>query len=108
MKYKNYLARTSTGEFILARGHQLEADSTLAIVQGWSHPLSNRFSIIDIASGLKVTGASQKSKCMENYRDLLDRDSECIARARNTDKYKERVLELNREKPIWRESGYEV
>lgn len=119
MKYNNYLVRTAkTTElgFTLSRGHVFEMEGLqvkgLAIVRLALAPLefTGPYSIIDINSGLFIIQANSKKKLIEKWKDKVDYSNieDRILEARKTDKYIERVLELNEEKKNWRNSGYEV
>ena len=111
MKYKNYLVHNTRG-FQLSRGHIFEEGENLAIVRLASSPLEfkGEYSIIDIPSGLYVVHAKSKKKLLEKWNEKKEYSNiiDLIKRAREGSKYLDRVLELNNEKKIWRESGYEV
>jgi len=113
MKYNNYLVRTSMEGFTLARGHVFEMEELqfkgLAVVRLAIAPLefTGPYSIIDINSGLFIIKANSKKKLIEKWKDNVDY-YEKVVEARKTDKYIERVLELNEEKKNWRNSGYDI
>ena len=119
MKYDNYLvriAKTAELGFTLARGHVLEYEGQtiqgLAVVRLAVAPLEflGPYAIIDINSGLFVIQAKSKKKLLEKWKDKIDycNIEDRILEARKTDKYIDRVLELNNEKKNWRNSGYEI
>ena len=107
MKIKNFLCRTIDGGFFLARGSLLIDDDSLAIVKSWSEPVvTPRYSIIDVASGLFVSRGSSKKKLLEKWEQEKEERYPKIKHAREEDFYIQRVLELNEEKKVWRNSGY--
>ena len=110
MKYKNYLMtinRNGRKEFILARGHALEDDPTLAVVKPWSEEWNKKFSIIDIASGLGVISSSSKKELLKRYEERKEEFAKRIPSARLTSTYKTHCFELETEMNVWRISGYE-
>ena len=114
MKYNNYLVRTSKEGFTLARGHEFLDTQVggLAIVRLSTAPLefTGCYSIIDVASGLYVITATSKKKLIQKWKDKIEyyNVEDSIKRSRETDKYLDRVLELNAEKKNWRNSGYDL
>ena len=110
MKYKNYLCRKTGGGFFLARGTLLEDDNSLAVVKAWSEDILPKYSIIDVASGLFVCQGTSKRKVLELWKQKKE-DAyalDAIKMARLSRIYPQRVIELNDEKKIWRQSGYEL
>ena len=106
MKIINYLCRTHEG-FFLARGSLLPDDNTLAIVKSWSEPIiTPRYSIIDVASGLFILRDTSKKKLLEKWEQKKEEIYPKLKPAREKDIYIQRVLELNEEKKVWRNSGY--
>lgn len=113
MKYSNYLVRLNNGEFTLARGHQFDCGiDGLALVRVSTAPLefTGEYFIIDIESGLFVCKDKMKKKCVEKFerRNADNAIIKAIKSARKNDSYQVRVFELNNEKQIWRQSGYEL
>ena len=113
MKYDNYLIRFNNGEFKLARGHKFDcAIDGLALVRVSTSPLefTGDYSIIDIESGLFICKDKMKKKCVEKFerRNADNALIQAIKTARKSDTYQVRVFELNNEKQIWRQSGYEL
>ena len=113
MKNKNYLVRYFDGSFFLAKGLPLKEDKTLALVHAWSRrDVDFPWLVIDIASGTFVVRGRTKRKCLENYKhkdDCLDYGIRCyIEEARGTQRYRNLCEQIEVEKHIWIESGYDI
>ena len=113
MAKKYYLVRTIRDGFVYARGDAFDVDiEGLALVRLDEYKdldFKGDWSIIDVATGLKVFANHSRKKLLEYY-TMRDFESLKLAieKARQTDNYKKRLEEAKIEKKNWRESGYFV
>lgn len=118
-KYKYYLAKLfgsmdPNEGYLLARGEEFESDYVkgLAIVRladrNDNFIFNGVYSIIDIASGLKVFSAISRKRLLEIWEQRKDGDSlkEAIINARKKEGYSHLVEDTKEERKIWRISGY--
>ena len=114
MKYKYYLARTVADGFLYARGDYFASEDIegLALVRldlFKDLNFKGNWSIIDIKSGLSIYTSHSRKRVLEFWTENCDRLLEKIKLARKGDTYKnKRLPELEIEKKLWRESGYNL
>ena len=112
-KYKYYLVRSLKDGFLYARGEVFECDIPgLALVKTDLYKDLNfkgDWSIIDIKTGLYVLKNHSRQKLLEAFtRRDFELLKSAIEKARITDNYKKRSKEADKEKQLWRDSGYAV
>ena len=98
-------------KFKLARGYVFDPEGRIALVRIYidteDKPKGDYF-LIDIASGLFIIRNKSKNKLITDWENRLLDLVPAIVKQRQTDTYFKRVIELNEEKRIWRNSGYEM
>lgn len=114
MKYKYYLARTIRDGFLYARGDSFASEDIegLALVKLDLYKDLNfkgNWTLIDVKSGLSVYNSLSRKKIIEFWTKNCDRLIIAIKSARAGETYRnKRLPELEKEKQLWRESGYNV
>ena len=110
MKYENYLVLINNGTYALARGYKFDnPEYGLAYCHFVDYEDSNfPYMIIDINSGLCVIKATSKKKLIDRWYKMTHETDiyNKLIDAKKKEFYPKRVLELNAEKKVWRESGY--